>query len=68
MITYIMVIIYAGAQNRVKRANYEIFFVSHHFFIVFFTMLLAHGPNFWAYACVPILLYVVSLLDLCLWR
>jgi len=60
IITVVMVIMYAGAQNRVKRAHYEIFFVSHHFFIIFFIMLLSHGPQFWAYACVPVLLYVAE--------
>jgi hypothetical protein len=60
LITYSMVIIYSGAQNRVKRAHYEIFFVSHHFFMLFFTMLLAHGPDFWAWSCIPVLLYTAE--------
>lgn len=58
--TFSMVLIYSGAQNRVKRANYEIFWVSHHFFLLFFFTLLAHGPDFWAWACVPLLCYVAD--------
>lgn len=59
-VTIAMVIIYSGAQNRVKRAHYEIFFVSHHAFVVFFTFLLAHGPVFFIWAFIPITLYVLE--------
>lgn len=60
IITFSMVMIYAGAQNRVKRANYEVFWKSHHFFVVFFFMLVAHGPWFWAWSCIPVLLYIAD--------
>lgn len=53
-----MVIIYAGAQSRVKEAHYEIFWFSHHFFVVFFVVMLAHGPVFWCWSLLPLGLYV----------
>ena len=58
ILTFTMVVIYCGAQNRVKRANYEVFFTSHHWFGIFFFFLVAHGPDFYSYAVVPILLYI----------
>lgn len=57
---FAMVMIYTGAQNRVKRSSYEIFWYSHHFFVLFFFALLAHGPDFWAWCLVPVLMYVVD--------
>lgn len=60
VITLAMIVIYSGAQNRVKRAHYEIFWVSHHGFIFFFMFLVAHGPSFYIWSCIPLLLYVLE--------
>lgn len=60
LIVIAMIVIYSGAQNRVKRAHYEIFFTSHHAFVLFFAMLLCHGPHFWYWSCLPVLLYVLE--------
>ena len=59
-ITFSMIIIYSGAQNRVKRGHYEIFWISHHFFAIFFVLLLAHGPIFWAWSVLPVVGYVLE--------
>ena len=42
-----MFIIYCGAHEKVKRAHYETFWNSHHFFVVFFAVLYFHGAVFW---------------------
>jgi len=60
LITIAMFIIYSGAQNRVKRAQYEIFWNAHHSFLLFFGCLLAHGPKFWAWGCIPLFAYVAE--------
>jgi len=57
-LTLFMVLMYCGAQNRVKRASYEVFYLSHHFYVPFFFLLIAHGPNFFAYSAVPVILYL----------
>eukprot|EP00316_Scyphosphaera_apsteinii_P000366 CAMPEP_0119303326 /NCGR_PEP_ID=MMETSP1333-20130426/4778_1 /TAXON_ID=418940 /ORGANISM="Scyphosphaera apsteinii, Strain RCC1455" /LENGTH=1066 /DNA_ID=CAMNT_0007305975 /DNA_START=248 /DNA_END=3448 /DNA_ORIENTATION=- len=46
----VMLIIYCGANDQVKRSHYETFWYSHHFFIVWFVFLLIHGPV-WKYWC-----------------
>lgn len=56
-----MVIVFTGAQSRVKREQYEIFWVSHHFFVVFFVFLLAHAPRFWAWACLILVAYLLEI-------
>jgi hypothetical protein len=38
--------------------QYEMFFGAHHWFIIFFLFLLAHGPVFYAWAVLPLVLYV----------
>jgi hypothetical protein len=45
-ITFSMFLIYTAISERVKKANFEIFFRAHHFFIVFFFFLILHGPTF----------------------
>ena len=52
--------IYGAAPDHVKRANYYIFFSCHHWFTVFFLMLLLHGPIFWAWSLLPIVLYITE--------
>ena len=44
----------------VPACRYELFFLPHHMFIVFFTMLLLHGPVYWMWAMVPISMYIVE--------
>ena len=52
-----MLLIYSAAPNAVRLSKYEVFFRSHHAFIVFFLFLFLHGPNFFYWSCVPVLLY-----------
>ena len=61
LIVVAMVVIYSGTQPRVKRQSkigYNIFLGSHHFFALFFGALLFHGPEFWMWGAVPLLMYV----------
>ena len=55
-----MFFIYSAAPNAVKHANFEIFFYNHHWFIVFFLMLFIHGPVFFYWSCVPVILYIIE--------
>ncbi|GAB5362700.1 hypothetical protein AAMO2058_000820400 [Amorphochlora amoebiformis] len=61
----IMVFIYAGGFEIVKRQTFEIFWYSHHLFFVYFLITLVHGtggfnPNFWKYFLIPGLLYLAE--------
>lgn len=60
IITLAMFFIYSGAPADVKSAKYELFFNSHHMFIVFFLVLMLHGPVFIYWSIVPIVLYLVE--------
>lgn len=60
IVTYAMFIIYTGAPEAVRMAKYEIFFKSHHFFIIFFLIMFLHGPNFIFWSIIPVLLYTLE--------
>ena len=49
-----MIIIFSGANDKVKRSHYETFWYSHHFFVVWFLALILHGPV-WKWWCLPAL-------------
>eukprot|EP00948_MAST-09A_sp_MAST-9A-sp1_P004121 g4121.t1 len=55
-----MFIIFAGAQDMVKRANYRFFWLSHHFFMIFFCFLVGHGRVFYQWFAIPFLLYMIE--------
>ena len=55
-----MFIIFSAATVTVKHAYYEMFWVAHHFFIVFFACLFAHGKVFYMWATVPVLIYLAE--------
>ena len=54
LLCLVMLVIYAGAHEKVRRVHYETFWYSHHFFILFFFLLLLHGPV-WKFWCLPAL-------------
>jgi len=60
IITYAMFMIYTSAPDAVRMAKYEIFFRTHHFFIIFFFFLFLHGPVFFFWSCIPVLLYLLE--------
>jgi hypothetical protein len=53
-----MFIIYSAAPDVVRQAKFEIFFYSHHMFTVFFLIMFLHGPVFFYWTCIPVLLYI----------
>ena len=55
-----MIIIFSAATVTVKHAYYEMFWVAHHFFIIFFAFLFAHGKVFYMWATVPVLIYLAE--------
>ena len=58
LITMSMFYIYTAANPAVKHAQYEIFWVAHHFFVLFYVCLVFHGPVFLYWCIVPMVLYV----------
>ena len=62
-----MVCIFAAAQESVKRACFNTFWFSHHFFILFWGMLLIHGPRFWIWSAVPLVVYFVGRVQRARW-
>ena len=53
-----MFFIYSAAPDVVRRSKYEVFFKSHHFFTLFYLALFLHGPSFFYWTCIPVLLYI----------
>eukprot|EP00163_Fabomonas_tropica_P023000 TRINITY_DN40269_c0_g1_i1.p1 TRINITY_DN40269_c0_g1~~TRINITY_DN40269_c0_g1_i1.p1 ORF type:complete len:619 (+),score=91.56 TRINITY_DN40269_c0_g1_i1:278-2134(+) len=70
----VMVLIYGGTFQKVRRSNFEVFWYSHHFFIPFYGLLCAHGfaellepAQFWYWGVGPMTLYALERL-IRLWR
>jgi hypothetical protein len=55
-----MFFIYSAAPDIVRHAKFEIFFNSHHFFVIFFIFMLQHGPVFIYWVAIPLALYIVE--------
>ena len=60
VIVVAMFFIYCGAHERVKRAHYETFWNTHHWFVVFFAALGFHGSVFYQWALATVLPYAVD--------
>ncbi|KAJ1989746.1 hypothetical protein H4R33_001949 [Dimargaris cristalligena] len=74
--TVVMIIMFATATAAVRRKNFELFYYTHHLFIVFYGSLIAHGmfcvikadnepvcrghPDFWKWFLIPGLVYVAE--------
>jgi len=61
----VLVIIYTFAPEFTRRAHFNWFWYSHHFFVLWFILCIIHGqydlvefPTFWAWNTIPILLYI----------
>lgn len=60
IVTYSLLFIISAANNTVKHASYEIFWKSHHGFVVFYITMLFHGPVF-VYWCIgPMIMYALE--------
>lgn len=60
-IVYIaMFIIFSAAQDAIRYVDYEIFFYSHHAFVVFYLFMFLHGPVFFYWVALPVCLYVLE--------
>jgi len=55
-----LVVLLCGAQDAVRRANYEVFFYSHRMYIPFFTLLLSHAPKLWIYFGIPMIFFTID--------
>eukprot|EP00924_Labyrinthula_sp_SR-Ha-C_P006233 augustus_masked-scaffold_31-processed-gene-0.36-mRNA-1 protein AED:1.00 eAED:1.00 QI:0/-1/0/0/-1/1/1/0/1037 len=54
-IIIVMAVLYSGAHSFAKKANYEVFWYSHHTYTLYFLLLLAHGPKFWQWFFIPVI-------------
>ena len=52
-----MVLMYAAAQESVKRDCFNSFWCSHHLFVVFWGALIIHGPIFYLFSIATLPLY-----------
>lgn len=52
-----MFFIYTAAPDSVRQAKFEIFFYAHHMFTVYFLLMFLHGPVFFYWTSIPVLLY-----------
>eukprot|EP00742_Colponemidia_sp_Colp-10_P007701 GILJ01008301.1.p1 GENE.GILJ01008301.1~~GILJ01008301.1.p1 ORF type:complete len:952 (+),score=132.75 GILJ01008301.1:36-2891(+) len=55
-----MFIMYPAARQYTRNQHYEIFWFTHHLFIVFYAFLLYHGPVFWCWAIGPVVMYFIE--------
>ena len=60
LLALVMMLIYSGAHDTVKRRHYETFWYTHHLFILFFALLITHGPVWYQWSLVPLLAYTVD--------
>ena len=57
-ITLAMVLMAAAGADHVRRRSFETFWAAHHLFIVFWGLLMYHGPRFYMWATAPLALYL----------
>lgn len=60
LITVSMFFIFSAAPSAMKAAKYEVFWNSHHFFVLFYVNCLFHGPVFLYWSILPISMYVAE--------
>eukprot|EP01101_Sappina_pedata_P005913 TRINITY_DN2819_c0_g1_i1.p1 TRINITY_DN2819_c0_g1~~TRINITY_DN2819_c0_g1_i1.p1 ORF type:complete len:604 (+),score=186.99 TRINITY_DN2819_c0_g1_i1:236-1813(+) len=59
-ISMIMVLIVTTAVHEMRRNHFNLFYVVHHTMVIFFVLMLFHGPHFWAWLLIPAILYIVE--------
>jgi len=57
LLVIVMVLMYSSALESVKRPYYNVFYFTHHLFIVWFILLLLHGPRYWRWFLMPGIIY-----------
>ena len=60
LLALIMMVIYAGAHDTVRRTHYETFWYTHHLFAPWLLLLLLHAPVWWQWAALPLLAYSID--------
>mmetsp|Transcript_12324 Transcript_12324/g.49414 ORF Transcript_12324/g.49414 Transcript_12324/m.49414 type:complete len:539 (-) Transcript_12324:37-1653(-) len=53
LLVFVMIVMYTSAIDSIRRRYFNVFYFAHHLFIVFFLLLLFHGPRFWIWFVVP---------------
>lgn len=68
---FVMLLMYSSAISKVRRPMFEVFWYTHHLFIIFYIMIIFHGcandcqgsleaPTFWYWVMAPIPIYIVE--------
>eukprot|EP00762_Andalucia_godoyi_P000504 ANDGO_05279.mRNA.1 Superoxide-generating NADPH oxidase heavy chain subunit A len=58
MLYLVILVMFSAAHSEYRKSrNFTVFWFVHHLFIVFFALVLAHGPNFWKWFVGPGALY-----------
>lgn len=65
IILFCMMIIYSATPENTRRGQFEIFWYSHHVFVLFFIFILVHGkgginPHYWMYAIPTMTIYAIE--------
>lgn len=58
LVSFAMLFIYSAAPDIVRYTKFEIFFNTHHFFVIYFLVMFLHGPVFFYWCALPVLLYI----------
>lgn len=59
-ISFLMFFMYSSAWRDVRRRWFNQFWFTHHLFIIYFALMLAHAPTFWYYFIVPGVIYTAE--------
>lgn len=67
VITAVMTLMYITAFSSVRRPMFEVFWFTHHLFIIYYVFNFFHGaagileaPTFWAWTIIPVVLYIIE--------
>lgn len=69
ILTLTLIFLSTAAVDTVRRPNFNVFYLTHHSFIIFYALLIVHGTEggeyeTWKYVCGPMVLYALERL----WR
>lgn len=60
LIVFVIVVIYTSAIDSIRRRYFNVFYFAHHLFVIFYLLLLFHGPNFWLWFLLPGTIYIIE--------
>eukprot|EP01100_Stratorugosa_tubuloviscum_P008859 TRINITY_DN3702_c0_g1_i1.p1 TRINITY_DN3702_c0_g1~~TRINITY_DN3702_c0_g1_i1.p1 ORF type:complete len:583 (-),score=217.16 TRINITY_DN3702_c0_g1_i1:141-1889(-) len=60
LLIFVILFMFSPAQRVIKRSHFNLFYLTHHLFIVFYALLLIHGKNFWKWFLAPAVIYMIE--------